>query len=163
MDKKPRASETVRLAIDAGKIIVCLLLGLSLAVSIGCDASATDWTANKTETVNNHPISKIRYDAGFIFANRDHAVGIDVSSWALSSVSQVREIKSSCECTTSSLKEIGEGSGRHILVINVAADPKMVRNASLAVSIEAVLQDNSTRSMTFEFTHVAMPSSETKE
>jgi len=39
----------------------------------------------------------------------------------------------------------------------------MVRNASLAVSIEAVLQDNSTRSMTFEFTHVAMPSSEKKE
>jgi len=154
---------SARLAIDAGKIVVCLLLGMSLAVSVGCDASATDWTANKPETVDTHPEPKIRYDAGFIFANRDHVVGIDVSSWALSSLSQVRKIKSSCECTTSNLKEIEEGSGRHILVINVAADPKMVRNASLAVNIEAILQDNSTRSMSFEFTHIAMPSSQTKE
>jgi hypothetical protein len=86
-----------------------------------------------------------------------------MSNWALSSASEVRTIQSSCECVHASLKELEQGSKKIVLVVDVAADAKLSHNASLAVKIEAILADESQRSLTFEFTHVAVPAPDRKD
>ncbi len=140
-----------------------LLCCLSLVCVLGCEGLSTAASTAKLRSSNAKSLSEIRYDGGFVFADRDHVVGIDVSDWALTSVSQVRTIQSSCECVQASLKELEQGSKKIHLVVEVAADMKISRNASLAVMIEAVLTDESKRSLTFEFTHVAQSTTDKKD
>jgi len=105
----------------------------------------------------------ICYDGGIVFAEREHVVGIDVAAWGLASLPQVQTIRTSCECVRASVKEIGDGPNKIILVVQVAADTKMSRNASLAVEIEAILVDESKRVLSFCFTHVATPAANGKD
>lgn len=141
------------------------LLCLSIACVLGCNGSLIESSASTSK--GPKAISKryreIRFDGGFVFADRDHVVGIDISDWALSSASEVRTLQSSCECVHASLKELEQGSKKIVLVIDIAADAKLSHNASLAVKIEAILMDESQRSLTFEFTHVAVPVPDRKD
>jgi len=144
------------------------LLCLSIACVLGCNGSLIESSAS----IGNHPTAfskssksyrEIRFHGGFVFADRDHVVGIDISDWALSSASEVRTLQSSCECVHASLKELEQGSKKIALVIDIAADAKLSHNASLAVKIEAILMDKSQRSLTFEFTHVAVSAPDRKD
>ena len=141
------------------------LTDLLLACVFGCEGtvlgpSNSSQRAGATES----QISKtLHYDGGFIFADGDHIVGIDVAEWGLSSPSQVQSIKTSCECVRASLRELREGPTKTVLVVQVAADSKMSRNSTLAVEIVAKLADDSKKILSFDFTHVANPSSSERD
>ena len=144
------------------------LLCFSINCLLGCNGSLIESSAGtgKRPTAfskSSKSYREIRFDGGFVFADRDHVVGIDISDWALSSASEVRTLQSSCECVHASLKELEQGSKKIVLVVDVAADAKLSHNASLAVKIEAILMDESQRSLTFEFTHVAVPVPDRKD
>lgn len=142
-----------------------LLLCLSIPCVLGCNGSLIESSAStgKRPKVISKRYREIRFDGGFVLADSDHVVGIDISDWALSSASEVRTLQSSCECVHASLKEPEQGSKKIVLVVDVAADAKLSRNASLAVKIEAILMDESQRSLTFEFTHVAVSAPDRKD
>lgn len=99
----------------------------------------------------------MRYDGGFVFADQEHVVGIDVAAWGIASLSQIQKLQTSCECVHASLRKMDDGPKKIILVVRVATDAKMSRSTSLSVQIEAILTDGSKKLLTFEFTHVAIP------
>jgi len=70
----------------------------------GCDFS---FSRNSTGTAPLTSIEsesrEIRYQGGYVFADREHIVGIDVNRWGLDSESEVRDVVSSCECVRASL------------------------------------------------------------
>jgi hypothetical protein len=80
---------------------------------------------------------------------------VNVTAWGIRSLTEVEKIKTTCDCVQARLAEVGDEKKKSILVVTVKADTKMSRNASLAVQIEAVLVDGSSKSLSFDFTHVA--------
>lgn len=139
------------------------LVSLIMSSFCGCDGMAPESSIAMQPSTSNKSSSAIRYDGGIVFGDREHVVGIDVATWGLASLLQVQKIHTSCECVRASVRELGDGTKRIILVVQVAADAKMSRNTSLAVEIEAILADESKRVLSFCFTHVATPATNGKE
>jgi hypothetical protein len=108
-------------------------------------------------------LSGLRFDGGYLFANRKHVVGIDVEAWGIASPEDIERLETSCKCVNVSVIELEEFRPKLILVVEVAEDKNMVGTASLAVRIDAFLKDSSKRSLTFEFTHVASKNSFNEE
>lgn len=108
-------------------------------------------------------LSELRFDGGYVFANRKHVVGIDVEAWGIASQEDIERLESSCKCINVRVIELNEFRPKLILVVEVAEDQNMVGTASLAVRIDAFLKDSSQRSLTFEFTHVASTNSFNEE
>ncbi len=99
----------------------------------------------------------MRYDGGFVFADHEHVVGIDVTAWGIASLSQIQKLQTSCDCVHAGVSKMDDGPKKIILVVRVATDAKMSHSTSLSVQIEAILSDGSKKLLTFEFTHVAIP------
>ncbi len=121
---------------------------------VGCDVS---WSTLPANSSSRSPKNHLQYDGGFIFADREHTVGIDIATWGLRSINDVTLIQSSCECVQAKLIELGDASRMKLLVVDVFSDRRMSRNASLAVGIDALFADGSKKSLSFVFTHVAAP------
>jgi hypothetical protein len=146
-----------RLQARSARILTLFTFSFLISSITGCDGmDSRSLTASQSTTATNS-LNLLRYDGGFIFADREHVVGVDVATWGLASLSQIQRIHTSCECVRATLGELDQGRNRFILVVHVAADSKLSRSASLAVKIEAVLADESKRILSFEFTHVAIP------
>lgn len=136
-----------------------VLVSLAISSCCGCDGMSRNSSLAPPAISTQKSTIAIKYDGGFVFADRDHIVGIDVNAWGLESISQVQRIQTSCECVHASVRELGNGGIRKtILVVDVAADAKLSRNAALAVEIQAIHGDDSMKLLSFEFTHVAMQS-----
>ena len=140
-----------------------ILVSLLMSSFTGCDGMSPESSIASQPTTAKKSLKVMRYDGGFVFADREHVVGIDVAAWSLESLSQVQTIRTSCECVRASVRELGNGPRKIILVAQVAADAKMSRNTSLAVEIEAILADESKKVLSFEFTHVAIPATNGKD
>ena len=140
-----------------------ILVALLLTSISGCDGMSPESAIASQPTTAKKSLNVMRYDGGFVFADREHVVGIDVAAWGLESPSQVQTIRTSCECVRASVRELGDGKKKIILVVQVAADAKMSGNTSLAVEIEAILADESKKVLSFEFTHEAIPATNGKD
>ena len=140
-----------------------VLVSLVMSSFCGCDGMAPGSSIASQPSTTNKSLSAMRYDGGFVFADREHVVGIDVAAWHLDSILQIQRIKTSCECVRASVKELGERSKKIVLVVQVAADAKMSGDNSLAVQIDAVLVDKSRRVLSFCFTHDASPAGTRKD
>lgn len=108
-------------------------------------------------------LSDLRFDGGYLFANRKHVVGIDVEAWGMNSPEDFERLETSCKCLNVRLIKLEAFRPKLILVVEVGEDQNMVGTASLAVRIDAFLKDSSQRSLSFEFTHVATASSISEE
>lgn len=139
------------------KSYALIFVSLLIFCIAGCDGRFSVASHATQVTTSNRSMSEMRYDGGFVFADHEHVVGIDVTAWGVASLSDVQKLQTSCECVRASLQELNEGAKKLILVVSVAADAKMSRSTSLAVQIEAILSDESKKLLTFEFTHVANP------
>jgi len=146
-----------RLALRACNCLVLVVVPLLLAPLTGCSETSSQAFIVSQPTNSNSSLKALHYNGGFVFADHEHIVGIDVAKWGLVSRSQVQKIETSCECVRASLKEVGDGSQRIILVVLVGADSNLSRNVTLAVRIEATLSDDSKKVLSFDFTHVAIP------
>jgi hypothetical protein len=133
-----------------------------LGTILGCGSKVTN--ASLLSVKDSKPmLSDLRFDGGYLFANRNHVVGIDVDAWGIASPEDIERLETSCKCLNVRVIELEVFRPKLILVVEVAEDQQMVGTASLAVRIDAFLKDSSQRSLTFEFTHVAFPSSINEE
>lgn len=130
----------------------------------GCDFS---FSRNAIGTVPLTSIEsqsqEIRYQGGYVFADQEHVVGIDVDRWGLDSAKEVREVITSCECVRASLIHLEQEPKKQLLVVHVDSDLELTRNVPLAVSIEVFLSDGSMRKATFEFTHLISATTKREE
>jgi hypothetical protein len=127
---------------------------LILGTIVGCGSQVTN--ASLANVKESKPmLSELRFDGGYLFANRKHVVGIDVEAWGIASPEDIERLETSCKCVNVRVIELNEFRPKLILVVEVAEDQNMVGTASLAVRIDTFLKDSSQRSLTFEFTHVA--------
>ncbi len=133
------------------------MVSLFIAFNAGCDGKFSDALPAAQATTTNRPLIEMRYDGGFVFADQEHVVGIDVAPWGIASLSDIQTLQTSCECVGASLTKLDDGLKKIILVLRVAPDAKLSRSASLAVQIEAILADGSKKLLSFEFTHFAIP------
>jgi hypothetical protein len=129
---------------------------------IGCGSQASD-ASLPTVKESKPMLSELRFDGGYLFADRKHVVGIDVEAWGITSQEDIARLGSSCKCVNVRVIELNEFRPKLILVVEVAEDQNMVGTASLAVRIDALLKDSSQRSLKFEFTHVASNNSINEE
>ena len=142
---------------QASGVLDLILVSLFISFIAGCQGKFSDASLASQATTTNRSSNEMRYDGGFVFADHEHVIGIDVDSWGIASLSQVQRLQTSCECVHASLIKMDDGPKKIILVLRVAADAKMARSTSLAVQIEAILTDGSTKLLSFEFTNVAIP------
>lgn len=135
---------------------------LILGIIMGCGFQASH-VFSPTVKESKPMLSELRFDGGYVFANRKHVVGIDVEAWGIASPEDIERLETSCKCVNVRVMEMNEFRPKLILVVEVAEDQNMVGTASLAVRIDAFLKDSSQRSLTFEFTHVASTNSFNEE
>jgi len=133
-------------------IRVCILTLTTVACWLGCEKRTTVDTSTSL-----YFRDQFCYDGGFVFANENHVVGVDVGLWGLAAADDVKRIQSSCDCVRASLTELDGSPKKKVLVVTVSSDAKMKQNTPLSVSIVASLSDGSSKSLSFQFTHVVAP------